>query len=204
MRERVMRFRHADLRIRSRALLLAEHERDDARQIGLEREHLQIHHQRQVIFEHRRRAQRAGPARAARYCSASPPSECGARRREPHRRIHRPCLDPAGPSSCLRLRELAGDGIENALVLLQGGFRARPGPCCRCRRTASRRRYADSIPWAEAAWGCARRACRDTRSSDCRCTRPHWPAGPWTFRATPTEFPARSAVPAVDRWKRRQ
>ncbi len=58
VRERMMRFRHADLRIGPWALLLAEHERNDARQIGLEREHLQIHHQRQVIFEHRRRAQR--------------------------------------------------------------------------------------------------------------------------------------------------
>ncbi len=69
MRERVVRFRHANLRIGPRALLLAEHERNDARQIGLEREHLQIHHQRQVIFKDRRRAQRLLPARAVRCCS---------------------------------------------------------------------------------------------------------------------------------------
>ena len=49
-----MRFRHADLRIRARALLLADHERDDTSQIRLEREELQVEHQRQVILEHRR------------------------------------------------------------------------------------------------------------------------------------------------------
>ena len=32
--------------------------RNHTRQVGLEREKLQIHHQRQVIFEDRRRAQR--------------------------------------------------------------------------------------------------------------------------------------------------
>ena len=58
VRQRMVRLGHADLRIGPRALLLADHERDDARQIGLERQHLQVHHQRQVIFEHRRRAQR--------------------------------------------------------------------------------------------------------------------------------------------------
>ncbi len=58
VRQRVMRFRHADLRIRARALLLAQHERDHARQIGLERQHFQVIHQRQVIFEYRRSAQR--------------------------------------------------------------------------------------------------------------------------------------------------
>ena len=58
MRQRMMRFGHANLRIRTRALFLADHERDDAREIGLKREELQVEHQRQVIFEDRRRALR--------------------------------------------------------------------------------------------------------------------------------------------------
>ena len=58
MRERVVRFGDANLRVGTRALLLANHERDHARQIGLKRQELQIEHQRQVIFEHRRYALR--------------------------------------------------------------------------------------------------------------------------------------------------
>ena len=46
----MMRLRHADLRIRSRAALARELERDDARQIGLERQHLQVEHQLHVVF----------------------------------------------------------------------------------------------------------------------------------------------------------
>jgi hypothetical protein len=55
MRERVVRFGNANLRIRPRALLLANHERDDAREIRLERQNLQVEHQREVVFEDRRR-----------------------------------------------------------------------------------------------------------------------------------------------------
>ena len=58
MRQRMVRFGHADLRIGPRALFLAEHERDDARQVGLERQQLQVEHQREVILEDRRHALR--------------------------------------------------------------------------------------------------------------------------------------------------
>ena len=58
MRQRMVRLRHANLRIRARALFLADHERDDAREIGLKRQELQVQHQRQVIFKDRRRALR--------------------------------------------------------------------------------------------------------------------------------------------------
>src|SRR5213080_3435210 len=49
-----MRLGHADLRIWPGALFLSDHERDHPRQIRLEREKLQIEHERQVIFEYRR------------------------------------------------------------------------------------------------------------------------------------------------------
>ena len=54
----MVRFGHANLRVRPGALFLRQHERDDAREIGLERQNLQVHHQSQVVFKHRRRAQR--------------------------------------------------------------------------------------------------------------------------------------------------
>ena len=53
MRQRMVRLGHANLRVRAGALLLADHERDDARQVGLKRQELQVEHQRQVIFEDR-------------------------------------------------------------------------------------------------------------------------------------------------------
>src|SRR5262245_18737284 len=49
----MVRFGNADLRIRARALFLADHERDDAREIGLERQQLQVQQQIQVILEDR-------------------------------------------------------------------------------------------------------------------------------------------------------
>src|SRR5262249_15066709 len=58
MRQRVVRLGHADLRIRPRALLLADHERDHPRQVRLERQELQVEHDREVIFEHGRCALR--------------------------------------------------------------------------------------------------------------------------------------------------
>jgi hypothetical protein len=57
VRERVVRLGHADLRIGARALLLAEHERDDAREIRLERQSCRSSIS-QVILEDRRRALR--------------------------------------------------------------------------------------------------------------------------------------------------
>ena len=54
----MVRFGHADLGIRPRALLLADHERDHARQVRLQRQELQVQHQRQVILEDGRDALR--------------------------------------------------------------------------------------------------------------------------------------------------
>jgi hypothetical protein len=45
-RERMASLRHADLRIRASALFLADHELDDASEIGSKRQELQIEHQR--------------------------------------------------------------------------------------------------------------------------------------------------------------
>ena len=51
VRDRMMRVGHADLRIGAAAELAAHHERDDARQVALVREHLQVEHQLRVLVE---------------------------------------------------------------------------------------------------------------------------------------------------------
>ena len=53
-----MRIGHADLGIRAQAALAAEHERRDARQVGLERDRLHVEHQRRVVGEEHRHAAR--------------------------------------------------------------------------------------------------------------------------------------------------
>ena len=45
-----MRVGHADLRIGHAAVLVSDHEGDDAREIALIRQHLQVEHQVHVIF----------------------------------------------------------------------------------------------------------------------------------------------------------
>ena len=56
VRERMVRLWHANLGVWASALFLADHERNDAGEIGLKCQELQIKHQGQVIFEDGRRA----------------------------------------------------------------------------------------------------------------------------------------------------
>src|SRR5262245_6537659 len=58
MRKRMVGFRNSNLRIRTSALLLGNHESDDAGEIGSESEKLKIQHQRKMILEYRRRSLR--------------------------------------------------------------------------------------------------------------------------------------------------
>ena len=58
----MVRFGHADLRIWPRALLLGDHEGNHAREIGPQREELQIEHERKMIFKDRWRSQWLGHA----------------------------------------------------------------------------------------------------------------------------------------------
>jgi hypothetical protein len=51
VRQLVVRIRDVELRVRARALLAAVHERDDAREIALIREHLQVVHEPHVLVE---------------------------------------------------------------------------------------------------------------------------------------------------------
>ena len=58
VRHRMMRLGHADVRVGPRAGLARQLERDDARDVGLERQHLQVEHQPDVVFPDRRHAGR--------------------------------------------------------------------------------------------------------------------------------------------------
>ncbi len=121
MRKGMVRFGHADLRIRPRALLLADHERDHARQIRLEGQHLQVEHQGQVILEHRRHALRLVHRRQIEIALLF--------------RLLDAALDVAhrfgvlvdlrlilGPERLAQAGQLVVDRIENALVLAEPRF----------------------------------------------------------------------------------
>ena len=51
VRRRVVRLRHADLRVGAATVLAADHEADDAGQVGLVGQHLQVEHQLRVLVE---------------------------------------------------------------------------------------------------------------------------------------------------------
>ena len=156
VRQRMVRFGHADLRVRPGALLLADHERDDARQVGLKRQELQVEHQRQVVFEDRRHALRLFDRRqldvALLLGSLNAPLDVANRLGvfldlDLVLRTERPssgspaCPTPSRECSCA------------AAIAL----RAPAAPCCRYRQTASRTPPAGCTPSAAAASGCATR-----------------------------------------------
>src|SRR5580765_5547499 len=157
MRQRMVRLGHADLRVRPRALLLADHERDDTREVRLERQQLQVEHQREMILEYRRRALRLLDRRQLEV-----PLLLG---------FLNTALDVADrfgvlvdlrlvarPELLLEAGELRGDRVEDALVLAQPGFARRPIRAAAV-RTAVRTPRADSTPSAAAASGCATTGC---------------------------------------------
>ena len=121
----MVRFRDPDLRVGARALLLADHERDDARHVRLEREELQVEHQLQVVLEARRRALRLANLRQlqlALFLGALDPALGVA-----HRLGVLVQLQLVGRAElALQPGELAGDGVEQALVLAQPRLARRP------------------------------------------------------------------------------
>ena len=58
VRQRMVRLDDPDLRVRAVTDLAADHERDDPRQVGLQRQDLQIEHQLGMLLERGRHAQR--------------------------------------------------------------------------------------------------------------------------------------------------
>ena len=116
VRQRMVRLRHPDLRVGARALLLADHERDHPRQVGLEGEELQVEHQLQVVLEDRRRALRLPQLRQLQVVlllrPLDPPLDVAHRLGvlvELHLVVH--------AEFALQVGELAGHRVEQALVL---------------------------------------------------------------------------------------
>ena len=123
MRRRVMRLGDADLRIGPRAHLARELERDDARDVGLQREHLQVEHQLRVLFPIRPARRPAASARpAAHRRPAARPSECAARPRAACRDTRRRACGRDGPRRRPQPRHVLGHPVENAAVLAQLGL----------------------------------------------------------------------------------
>ena len=162
-----MRIRHADLRVRSAAELAPEHERDDARQVGLVREHLQVEHQ---------------PARAPRRMSGMPGRLVDATA-VPRRSassafwMRRSTSRSASRYSTSFARSLGPSAVRRSATSSRNANRA----CCgrsdararragfgrpRCRRTAARRRRADCSPSAAASRSRATRSCWCRRSAN--------------------------------------
>ena len=83
VRERMVRIGHADLGIGARAGFARQLEGDDAGDVALQRQHLQVEHQPGVVGVGGRHAHRAVEVGQARVGGLRPrPSECGAPLRE--------------------------------------------------------------------------------------------------------------------------
>ena len=116
VRRRVESLVRSALRIRAARRIAARLERDDARHVGLEREHLEVEHQLHVLLERIRNAgRRFGElARSRRSCCALRPPECGARARGCPRDTCRRARRSAAPSS--RLRPATSPVIQSRML----------------------------------------------------------------------------------------
>ena len=125
VRQRVVRLRHADLRVGARALLLADHERDDAGQVGLEREELQVEHQLQVILEDRGRAPRLAQLRQFEVVLLLRPLDAPFHVADRFGVLVQLHL-VVRAQLALQIRQLAGHRVEQALVLAHPRLARRP------------------------------------------------------------------------------
>ena len=197
VRHRMVRLGHADLRIGARAALARELERDDARHVRLQRQHLQIEHQLDVLFPVGGHARRALERRQRRFgrlllgalnapldlahrveVAVHPRAIAGAERAtaaapcrpSPSRECWRCCAAPRGAR-----------------------------PACRRRRTAARTRAADRLRSAAAWSATTTTGCSDTRRrSRCRSCRPAR-SGRCRARATESACRRRPAARRSDR-----
>ena len=166
-----MPFGDADLRIGAEVQLAAEHERDDARDVGLEGEPLQVVHQLDVLVEPLRNADRPFERRQLRRRAAlldalNPPLDFA------HRVdvVVRPWSRSPAPSR--RCSRASSSVTESRMLLVLARLRAAAAPTCRRRRTAARTPRAgcsrSAAAWsASATTACScRRSC--SRSRSCR------------------------------------
>ena len=149
VRQRVVRVGDADLGIGPVAGLAGELEGDDAGDVALERQHLQVEHQPGVVGVGGRHADRAVEVRQVRIRRVAPrPSGCGARPRGRSPGTGRPWSRSAGPSLLLQ----AGDLVASPS---RAGW---PACCSAARRSAvlppsPNRRSKTIRGWASAGSG---------------------------------------------------
>ena len=188
----MVRIGHADLRVRAVAGLARELEGDDARDVALQGQHLQVEHQPGVIGVGGRHADGAIEVRQRSVAATSlRPSGCAAPPRGPSSRYWPTRALIAGAERVLQTGDLLGHGIEQA----GPASAARRGdrPWRRPRRTAARIPAADALRPAAASSATTTRDCSDTRRRNrCRTGR-RSRGGPSTARATAAASPGRSA-----------
>ena len=198
VRQRVVRIGDADLRIGAIAGLARELERDDARDVALQREHLQVEHQLRVIGIRGRHADRTIEiGQRVVDASAPRPSGCGVPLRARCRDTQSTFARSAGAELPLQPRDVFAYPVEQA----RPACRAPRGdpPSCRPRQTAARTRRADALRTAAASSATTTTDCSGRRRrSRCR-TAPPPPSDPSPVRATAAASPAPSAARRSDR-----
>ena len=198
MRDRVVRLVDADLRIRPAADLTTHHERDDARQVALVRQHLQVEHQLRVLVVACRHAGRLRDhrhrdvLRALRFGQLDPAFDV-ADRFQIVRQLRR---GRCAPSRRCRLVVFSSTESRMLRSAAQPSRRARWRRSSRLRRTAARTRPAGCSPSAAAWWRCATRSCSCSRS----CSRCRTSPRSRVLRAPARARPAGSAARAP--WRR--
>ena len=195
MRHRVMALREADLGIRAEVQLAAEHERDDASEVRLERERSAARTSASRVRRTRPgcRAAARAPASSALVGAVLDLSVSAARLRGRRRDTRRPACDRPRPSVPVQPREVLVDRVEDAAVLARerGALRVRAAVAeqplehdARVVLRRQRRRRRAPRRACSSTRSCTRcRRCRRARSrsidelerrqhaSPCRCTR---------------------------------
>ena len=168
-------------------------ERDDARHVGLQRQHLEIEQKLHVLGERvGHAARRVGQlARLARRRCAPRPSGCGARPRGRRRGSDPGAGGRRRPAPCGPPPRRSG----SSRGCCAGSPASRPAPrACRPPRTASRTRPADRGSSAAARSATTSLWSRCRRTSSCRCSRRPGPGSRCRAAATASESTGRSAA----------
>ena len=142
VRQPVMPFGDADLRIGAEVQLATEHERDDARDVGAERQPLQLVHQLDVLVEALGNTGRTFERRQLGVVAALRRAECAARPRAPSRDIPSTVVRSRLPSEPLQPSQ-DPSVTESRMLWLLPRLRGALLRECRRRRTAARTRCAD-------------------------------------------------------------
>ena len=135
-----MRLGDTDVRIGPHAELAAHHEREDPRLVGLERERQQVEHQRDVVLERLRHADRRARHVELAVARCSRPAGCAARSRARWSRYSSSRVRSRRPTCRVRSAQILGDDVEHAAVARACAPAADPScsPSRTCRSNTTR------------------------------------------------------------------